>query len=308
MYLEKRKYKKGTKYYLVHSYREDDKVKKIRRYLGLNLSKEELEKNKKNAEVDISKEIEELNTKIFNFSLSKKQVGLLNNYDNKINIIHLDKEEWKRFTEEFVYNTNAIEGSSVVLDKVKELLDDNKIPEDTDEIETKNVAKAINFIRETKEDLSIELIKKLHKVCFEGSKDFAGNLREVEVVVKNSKGKIIHVGIPVSNLVCELNELVLFYKENKKRFRPLVLAAIIHNQFEYIHPFQDGNGRVGRLLLNFILLKNDYPPINISFKDRKEYYNALEEYSKNQNIRLTLKFLIKQYDKMLRKVTTLNEK
>ncbi|MFH1211440.1 MAG: Fic family protein, partial [Candidatus Woesearchaeota archaeon] len=79
---------------------------------------------------------------------------------------------------------------------------------------------------------------------------------------------------------------------------------IIHNQFEHIHPFQDGNGRVGRLLLNFILLKSKYPPINISIEDRAEYYNSLQEYSKRHDLRPTIKFLIKQYRKTLKKVTT----
>ena len=84
----------------------------------------------------------------------------------------------------------------------------------------------------------------------------------------------------------------------------MVLAAIMHNQFEYIHPFQDGNGRVGRLLLNFVLLKNKYPPIDISLEDRAEYYLTLQEYQKNRNLKPTVEFLVKQYKKTLSKVTT----
>ena len=78
----------------------------------------------------------------------------------------------------------------------------------------------------------------------------------------------------------------------------------MHNQFEHIHPFQDGNGRVGRLLLNFILLKKNYPPINIMLEDRLEYYQTLQKYSKNEDIKSTLKFLIKQYKKTLKEVAT----
>ena len=81
-------------------------------------------------------------------------------------------------------------------------------------------------------------------------------------------------------------------------FGLLVLAAIIHNQFEHIHPFQDGNGRVGRLLLNYVLLQNRYPPINILLEDRLQYYKTLQEYSKNQNLKPTIKFLVEQYNKM----------
>ena len=113
MYIEKRKVGKSIKYYLVHSYREKDKVEKIRKYLGINLSESELEKRKEETTKVISELLEDINTKIFSFTLSKKQVELLNNYNNKIRILHLSEAEWKKFTEEFVYNTNAIEGSTV---------------------------------------------------------------------------------------------------------------------------------------------------------------------------------------------------
>ena len=145
-------------------------------------------------------------------------------------------------------------------------------------------------------------------MCFEGSKSFAGKLRNAEVVIRNSKGEIIHQGVPAIRLISSLKDMILWYKENKNKFRPLVLAAIIHNQFEYIHPFQDGNGRVGRLLLNFILLKNRYTPININLEDRAVYYSTLQEYQKNHNLRPTMKFLIKQYKKTLRKVGTKKKK
>ena len=70
---------------------------------------------------------------------------------------------------------------------------------------------------------------------------------------------------------------------------------MVHNEFEHIHPYQDGNGRVGRLLLNWVLLQHSYPPINILLKDRKEYYRTLQRFSMKGEIEPTLKFLIKQY-------------
>jgi len=306
MFIEKRKIKGKVKYYLVHSYREKNKVRKIRRYLGLSLSDKELKKAKNKAEQEINKELLELNIEIFNFSLTKNQVKKLNKYEEEITIHHLQKEEWKQFTEQFTYNTNAIEGSTVQLEEVPRIL--KGIAKDSEEVETKGVAKAVEFVRKAKEDLSLELIKKLHKLCFQGSKHFAGRFRDVEVVIRNSRGKIIHAGVQVSDLDNALKDLVDWYRKNKNKFKPLLLAAIMHNQFEHIHPFQDGNGRVGRLLLNFILLKNRYPPINISLEDRAEYYHTLQEYHKSQNLRLTIKFLIKQYKKTLKQVATKKKK
>ena len=300
MYVEKRKSGKNIKYYLVHSYREKDKVEKIRKYLGTNLSKKELEKKKEIVEKIILELLEEINTKVFFFSLTKKQIEKLNEY--KIKVVHLSEKEWANFTEDFVFNTNAIEGSTISEEEVSEILHKKKA-ENAEEIETKGVAKGLEYIRKTKEDLSLDLLLKLHKFCFDGSKDFAGKFRKVNVVVKNSAGQVLHSGVLKEELREYLNDFIEWYKENKNKFKPLVLAAIIHNQFEYIHPFQDGNGRVGRLLLNFILVKNNYPLINIMLEDRAEYYKTLQEYSKKDNLKSTLNFLIKQYKKTFKEVS-----
>lgn len=307
MYVEKRRIRSNIKYYFVHSYREKGKVRKIRKYLGQNLTKQELEKAKDRAKKHILELLEELNTEVFLFTLTKKQVEKLNKYGDKIKIIHFDQKEWQRFTEEFVYNTNAIEGSIIQREEVPEILHKRKVS-GSEEIETKGVAKAVAYIKNTKDDLSIDLMKKLHEICFKGSKSFAGQIRKVEVVVRNSRGDILHQGMPFLKLNSALNDMVLWYKENKSKFKPLVLAAIIHNQFEYIHPFRDGNGRVGRLLLNFILLRNKHTPINITLEDRAEYYRTLQEYQKNQNLKPTVEFLVKQYKKTLSKVTAKSRK
>ena len=79
------------------------------------------------------------------------------------------------------------------------------------------------------------------------------------------------------------------------------MAAVVHDQFENIHPFRDGNGRVGRILMNNILIKHNYPPINIDLKNRSEYYESLQTYQKKQDIRPTIELFIKEY-KALKKI------
>jgi len=302
MYVEKRRIRSNIKYYLAHSYREKGKVRKIRKYLGQNLAKQKLEEAKNSAKKHILELLQELNTEVFLFTLTKNRIAKLNKYDDKVKILHFDRKEWKRFTEEFVYNTNAIEGSTVQREEVPEILHKQKVS-DAEELETKGVARAVEYIRSKTEDLSVDLMKKLHEICFKGSKTFAGQLRNVEVAVIDFRGQILHRGVNVSKLQPALKDMMFWYKKNKSKFKPLVLAAIIHNQFEYIHPFQDGNGRVGRLLLNFILLRNKYPPINITLEDRAEYYGTLQEYQKNQNLKPTMEFLVKQYKSTLKEVT-----
>jgi len=302
MFVEIRKRGKNKKYYLVHSYRVGDKVKRISRYLGSNLSEKELERLKSRAEKIILEQVKEKS--IFEFELSKQQIEQYKKLEKPIKVGHLQKLNWLRFTENFTYNTNAIEGSTVALDEAKDLIEHKENPCDADEIETLGVAKAVDYIRKTKSKLDVSLIKKLHFLCFEKTKTFAGKLRNVEVVIKDRQGNIVHQGA-LSVIVHKLlMNLAKWYEKHKNKYPPLLLAALAHNEFENIHPFQDGNGRVGRLLLNYVLLKHNYPPINIRFKDRQKYYQVLQIFEKKNDIKPTLKFLISQYKKQYKQVST----
>jgi Fic family protein len=306
MYVERRILGKSVKHYIVYSYREKGRVRKVRRYLGANLSKDALAEAKGKALKNIKSELDSLRTEVFAFSLTKDQLDRLNR-QAEVKVDHLQGFDWRVFTERFTYNTNAIEGSSVRLDEVPRILQKART-KDPEELETKGVAEAVEYIRTTKEDLSLSLILKLHRLCFQGAKGFAGSLRDVEVVIRDSMGTIVHAGVPVARLKPALDDLIVWHKKNRQIFKPLVLATIVHNQFEHIHPFQDGNGRVGRLLLNYILLRNKHPPINITLEDRAEYYQTLQAYSKDGDIRPTVRFLIKQYKKTLKQVTTRTKK
>ena len=84
----------------------------------------------------------------------------------------------------------------------------------------------------------------------------------------------------------EMKELLDWFKENKNQIHPLQLAARFHGKFEGIHPFEDGNGRVGRFLLNIILLDAGYPPLIIRKTQRISYFNALEKFDNGRKITL----------------------
>ena len=309
MYIEKRKVREKILYYLGHSFREGGKVHKIRKYLGAELNQKELEERKKKAEILI---LEDIHTyKVIKDPLyeplSEKDINFVKNLEKKIpiKIAHLSESNWKRFSELFAYNTNAIEGSELNSKEVREVLEEDKWPDKpkADIAEAYGVNEAIAFIRQTKEYISLELIRQIHKIVFKNSKQFAGQFRKSgeEVIVQNGLGEIIHMGAPPSRVVSLLNELVEWYNKYKNKYPALVLAAVVHNQFENIHPFRDGNGRVGRILLNNILIKNNLPPINIDFKNRKEYYSSLQEYEKKHNLKPTLELFAKEY-KALKKI------
>lgn len=310
MHIEKRKQNNRIKYYLAHSYREGSKVHKFRKYLGTNLKPEKLNERKKIAEKLILEEIHKY--KIIKapleFELSKEEINKIEKLEKEIplKIAHLSEKDWKIFSEIFTYNTNAIEGSRLNQKEVEGILEEDKWPDKSKEdiAETYGVDEAIRFIRGIKEELTIDLIKKIHKIVFKNSKKFAGNFRKKgeEVVITNNKGQIVHEGAPQNRINFLLNELIEWYGKYKSKYPALVLGAVIHNQFETIHPFADGNGRVGRILLNNILIKHKLPPINIDLKNSQEYYQTLREYDLNKNIKPTIDLYLKEYKKLKEKL------
>jgi len=309
MYLEKRKTKHGIKYYLAHSFREGGKVQKIRVYLGSNLKKKILKEREEKAKELLLQQVNSF--KIIRspiaYKFSKRDRELIKSLKAKakFNVFHLSEEDWRVFTELFTYNTNAIEGSTITQNEVFEILEKNKWPfnKPKGEIsEAYGVAKAIVHVRKTRVHLSLKLMTDIHRIIFENSKDFAGKFRErgVEVGIRNGFGDLIHLGAPATRVIPLLTELIKWYNKNKNKLPAIVLAVVVHNQFEYIHPFEDGNGRVGRLLLNNILLKHKLPPVNISIKNRKKYYDTLKDFQKKGDIKPSIELILKEY-KILKK-------
>lgn len=311
MHIEQRKSGKVTKYFLSHSYREEKKVHKFRKYLGQDLALKILEEKKTIAEKLILEDIHKYKiiSDPLEFELSKEEIKKIKQIEAAIplKISRLSEKDWKEFSNLFTYNTNAIEGSKLNQLEVKDLLENNKWPDKSKEdiAEAFGVDEAILFIRGTKEHLSLGLIKQIHKIVFQNSKPFAGKFRKKgeEVVVIDNRGNIVHEGAPQGRISYLLNQLIKWYEKNKVKYPGIVLAAVVHNQFENIHPFADGNGRVGRILLNNILSKNSLPPINIDFKNRMEYYCTLQEYEKNKDLKPTLELYLKEYQELKRRLS-----
>jgi Fic family protein len=313
VHLEIREKNGLKKYYLAHSFRVGGNVRKVRVYLGADLSLENLSLKRKSAEAELKKRLKESRTirDPFITALSPSDLKEPETLEarRELRALHLSEPDWNRFKEAFTYDTNAIEGSLVEAKEVADILKKRRWPDDRskeDISETYGVAEAVDYIRRTKEHVSLKLIKELHKIVFKNSKPFAGNFREkgVDVAVTDAYGDVVHRGAPSQQVERMLKELIGWYNRNKKKYPPLVLAAVVHNQFENIHPFQDGNGRVGRLLLNNVLLKHDLPPLNIELRNRAQYYAALQAYENDHNIRPTLELMLKEYaalKKMLRR-------
>ena len=156
MYIEKRKTKRGIKYYLAHSFREGGKVQKIRVYLGSNIPQKVLLQRQEKAKELLIQQVNSFKIirSPLKYKFSKQERSLLKALKAKtqFHIFHLSEQDWERFTELFTYNTNAIEGSTITHGEVFGILKHNKWPfnKPKEEIsEAYGVAQSIRYIRKT---------------------------------------------------------------------------------------------------------------------------------------------------------------
>ncbi len=185
---------------------------------------------------------------------------------------------------ESVYNSNAIENSTLTLSETEKILLDMKTAKNLhirEVYEARNLSKVIEYVR-TKakyEELSLELILLIHQMLLTGINDeFAGRLRR--------SGEYVRVGshiAPPPEQVEKLIETLLSEYSIEHSLHPLEKVSQFHLAFEHIHPFCDGNGRIGRVLINFQLLTLGLPMVIIRFRDRPIYYSAFREYDERKH-------------------------
>lgn len=302
-YLEKKEIGNKKYYYLVETVRFDGKWKKVRVYLGKgNLPGKELKNLIKKNKIKIEEKVKKyLRAKDPLLSiLSEKDIQEIKKIREsyKSNLLKMDKISREKyfdwFLTHFTYNTNAIEGSTIKLRDAEMILLEKIVPSNKTvrEIrEVENHKDAFDFILSYKGDVNKKFVLKLHKVLFHNILgENAGRFRKVQVFVMGAK----EIPPNPEEIEGEFSELIKWYKFNKKRYSPIILASYVHCGFEGIHPFVDGNGRVGRLLLNFILMKNGLPPVDIKQERRLKYYDAVRlAISGNFNpfVKLVLRFI-----------------
>jgi len=179
---------------------------------------------------------------------------------------------------EWTYNSNAIEGNTLTLSETKVVLEGITIGGKSmvEHLEVINHREAILFIEDliaNKEPLSAWNIKNIHALILkEIDNTNAGKYRSENVVISGAK----HIPPKHYEIGDLMQKLMVEYQNEWKEFHPVVRATLIHGEFVKIHPFIDGNGRTSRLLLNFELMKNGYPPIIIKNEARARYYDVLD--------------------------------
>lgn len=193
----------------------------------------------------------------------------------------LTQSELKRLQEEFLveftYNSNAIEGNTLTLRETALALEGVTIDKKPlkDHLEAVGHRDAFLYVQRLVTDrtpISEKVIKDIHSLVLMDRPDDKGVYRRIPVRIMGAYHEP-----PQPYLVpVQIERLVSEQKHTKRHI--IENAALFHLNFEGIHPFIDGNGRTGRLLLNLMLMQQGYPPIDVKFTDRMQYYNCFDSY------------------------------
>ena len=189
----------------------------------------------------------------------------------------------EEFTVEYTYNSNAIEGNTLTLRETDMVLRGLTIDQKPlkDHMEAVGHKEAFDFVRELvqkAEPMSEHIIKQIHYLVLADKKDDRGMYRRVPVRIMGAA----HEPVQPYLIAPQMEQLMRRYASSTEHI--VTKLARFHIEFEGIHPFIDGNGRTGRLLVNLELMKAGFPPIDIKFTDRIAYYNAFDEYYVKHNL------------------------
>lgn len=285
--VELKKIKKGNKeyYYLVHSYRKGKTVKKKQVYLGDSIPKD-IEERKKRFMQDFYKG-----------KFLDKLDKIKKNFNAEYNSLPKSAKEKSKeiFAIKFTYNTQRIEGSTLTLKETANLLENGITPPSKPirDVKEAEAHKKIFFeMLDYEKDLSLQIVLKWNKELLKDTKeDIAGKIRNHDIAIAQSKFKP-PIYIELDTL---LKEFFDWYNKNKSRLHPVELAGLVHLKFVTIHPFTDGNGRISRLMMNFILKKNKFPLLDIPYIKRNSYYNALERSQIKKDDNIFIQWFFRRY-------------
>lgn len=278
-------------YYRVRSVRKGPKVNKERIYLGMGLGKAELGRKERAADRELG---------ALGALLTKKELAFLRGVQQAFKRQPPANREnrYEAFAALFTYDSNAIEGNTLTLDETSHLLFDGMVPAKS----LREVREAINHkgafdqMLAYRGDITRRFICRLHAAVVKETllgdlAGQAGKYRDVQVFIRGVEW------VPASPEAVpkDMKALLDWYTKNKGKVNPVATAAYFHIAFELVHPFVDGNGRVGRLLMNFILRKHGYPMVNIPNREKRAYYAALHEGQVNGDLRPFVELLLGLY-------------
>lgn len=190
----------------------------------------------------------------------------------------------EEFTVEYTYNSNAIEGNKLTLRETDLVLrgltiDQKPLKEHMEAVGHKDAFEYVSELVKEKAPLSESIIKQIHYLVLADKTEDRGVYRRIPVRIMGAQ----HEPAQPYLIISRMEQLLHEYKESTEHI--VTKLAKFHIEFEAIHPFIDGNGRTGRLLVNFELMKAGFPPIDIKFTDRLTYYKAFDDYHVNHSLK-----------------------
>ena len=213
-----------------------------------------------------------------------KLIDIRKKYKNPYRLIMSRKDLYDSLLLQMTYHTNSIEGSTFNEQEVRAVLfDDVTIPNKTvrEHQEAKNHQGALGFVmrwlRDSNGEIDESFVRKIHEKLMNGILHNAGQFRTHKV-------RIVGSHVPTSNYLKISSDMNDFIKEFNTSTKDVVShISKLHSCFEKIHPFSDGNGRVGRLLMLTLALKNDIAPVLIQKEKKMAYYNYLQQSQIKEN-------------------------
>jgi len=185
---------------------------------------------------------------------------------------------------ERVYNSNAIENSTLSLPETEKILLQLEVSRHIslrEVFEAKNLAQVYDYIKNKApiQQLTTDMILLLHKMLITNIRDdVAGRFRKENEMVRVGN----HIGLPPELIEAKIQELLINYNSDIQT--PFIhKIAQLHTEFESIHPFIDGNGRIGRVINNYLLIREGFPPSIVRNKEKESYYSALRSYDDSHN-------------------------
>lgn len=298
VYVEKIKVKGKTYYKLAHTIKKENTITHKTKYIGKTLpSPRRLEQLKK----QFLKELISLRYKYLSAEEIEKIEQKKASYQQELKLLSsLEKEKkLKEFIIRFTYDSSKLSGVNVTLRQTSLILQDGLIPKDIKNTvtirELENHQKGILAITKYNGPLTIRFILKLHAILLAGVDDtITGKTRDQ--LQRNVKiAGTTYVPPSWTKVKQEMHTFFQWYKVENRKLHPLELAALLHLKLISLQPFADGNSRLSRLLMNWILWKKSYPAINIPIEDLEQYYNVLDQYHIERNEKPFVQYVVKRY-------------
>ncbi len=209
--------------------------------------------------------------------------------------VSLQDQELDTFAIHFTYDSNRIEGSSLTLQETASLLEHGITPSNrplSDVQETLAHRKVFLAALAPRERLDRATLLAWHKAMFQETKpEYAGLVRQVEVRIRGSRF------VPPAPFELELllDEFFDWLPRAWRTLHPVVLAALVHLRLVTIHPFGDGNGRVTRIAMNFVLYRKGFPMLDIPYERRAGYHRALERSQTQRDEFVFVRWFLSRY-------------